>query len=150
MPYPEEGREAKDHLRPSALRKKKKNRSRKKGEHIKNFFHFQNCNISFYFSLCKQQSAVIVKAIPPPFPPFNLPNYSFAPFIPLFPQAFSSHPQVLHFLLLSDEGYTFGQSPAIVPHSSRPAVTPTLNGSRAGQRQGMQFHFECVCEWISL
>lgn len=72
------------------------------------------------------------KAISPPSLPFNLANCTYVLFILLFPQAFSSHPWVWHFLWVSDEGYTFGQNPGTSPHSARPAVKALSHGHLVG------------------
>ncbi len=49
----------------------------------------QNSNISFYFSLSNNTIGGFPKTLALPSLAFNLSNYTFSPFIPLFPRAFS-------------------------------------------------------------
>lgn len=84
VPYPEEGREAKDHLRPSALRKEMETKKTKR-EKRKYILDTEKMKTVFHCSLTLTLVSILVPhtytigcyalAIPPHSPTFKLPNY---------------------------------------------------------------------------
>lgn len=88
-----------------------------------------------------------IGAILPPSLPFNLSNYTFAPFIPLFPEASSGCPRVWHFPWVSDEG-------GLVWAKSRHFAWFMLACCHASVTQSQyqdaaQFYM-CLCDWVGL
>lgn len=86
-------------------------------------------------------------AILPPSLPFNLSNYTFTPFIPLFPEASSGCPGVWHFPWVSDEGGLvwaksrhFAWFMSACCHAS---VTQTQDKAAAP-------FYTCVCDWVGV